>query len=124
MARDGSFGLLVVVVAFFDKGGGADDVEGDGVSAGGLEGGAHGEALPFGGGADGAGVVGLGPAANGTLGDGFAAAGLSYDGDEAANSFTLGRTAGGGGGAAIGGVVAEPDGVGDGGVEVGKVQAR
>ena len=39
--------VFVGVVAFFDDGGGAQDVEGDGVAAGGLEGDSGGEAVPF-----------------------------------------------------------------------------
>jgi len=107
--RNEKYFLLVVVVAFFDEGGGADDVEGDGIAAGGLERGADGEALPFGGRADRTGVVGLGPSADGALGNGFAAAGFRDNSDEAADAFGSGGFAGGGNGAAIGGVVAEPD---------------
>ncbi len=56
-------------------------------------------------------VDGLGPRGEELLNDGFAGAELGYDGDDSAF--------GGGGDAAVGCVVAEPDGVGDEGVEVG-----
>jgi hypothetical protein len=100
--------------AFFDEGGGAENVEGERLRAGGLEGDADGEALPLGGLADGNEVVGLGPGAEGTLDYGAAGSKLRYYGDEAAF--------GGGGDSTVGGVVPEPDGVGYGGIEVGQVE--
>lgn len=106
--------LVVFVVGFFDEGGRAYDVKGEGFSGGGLEGDADGEALPAGGLADGDEVVWLGPVADLLLNDGTVGSKLGDDGVEAAF--------GGGGGAAVGGVVAEPDGIGDGGVEVGEVE--
>jgi hypothetical protein len=106
------FGVGVVVV--FDEGDGADYVIGDGLAVGGLDGGAHGGALPGGADADGPGGSGLRPGGDDFLDDGFAGAELGDDGDEA--------TFGGGGDAAVGGVVAEPDDVGDLGVEVGEVE--
>ncbi len=42
-------GLLVGVVVVFNEGDAADYVEGDGLGAGELEGGSHGDALPDGG---------------------------------------------------------------------------
>ncbi len=79
-----------------------------------MEGDADGQALPFGGLADGDEVVGLGPGADGALDDGAARSELGDYGDEAAF--------GGGGDSAVGGVVAEPDGIGDGGIEVGQME--
>jgi len=59
--------------------------------------------------------VWLRPLAYHLLYDGFMSAELGDDGDEAAVS-------GGGGDAAVGGVVAEPDDLGDGGVECGEME--
>ncbi len=81
-----------------------------------MEGGAHGGALPDGWGADGIGCGRLGPGGEEFLDDGLTGTELGDDGDDA--SF------GGGGDAAVGGVVAEPDDVGDEGVEVGEVEGR
>ena len=81
---------------------------------GGLDGDADWKALPFGGLADWDEVVGLGPGAYLALDDGAAGSELGDDGEEAA--------LGGGGDSAVGGVVAEPGYVGDGGVEVGEVE--
>src|SRR6266702_3166775 len=106
--------VLVGVVALFDDGGGAEHVEGDGVAAGGLQGDAHGQALPPGGLADRDEVVGLGPLADLPLDYGVAGSQLRDDGEEA--------SLGGVGGSAVGGIVAEPDGVRDDGVEVPQVQ--
>ena len=106
--------VFVGVIALFDDGGGADDVVGGGFAAGWLQGDAHGQALPLGGLADGDEVVGLGPGADLLQDDGAARAELGDDGEEAAF--------GGCGDAAVGGIVAEPDDVGDGGVEVGQMQ--
>ena len=106
--------LRIVFVAFFDEGAGAYDVEGLGVAAGGFEGDAHGGALPLGGLADGDEVVGLGPGGELLEDGGLACAELGDDGEEA--------SLGGGGDAAVGGVVAVPDDGGDDGVEVGKVE--
>jgi len=79
-----------------------------------LEGDADGQALPFGGLAYGDEVVRLGPRADGALNYGATCSELGDYGDETAF--------GGGGDSAVGGVVAEPDGIGDGGVEVGQVE--
>ena len=68
----GAGSVLVGVIAFFDDGGGADDVVGRGFAAGGLQGDAHGKALPLGGLADGDEVIGLGPRADLFLDDGAA----------------------------------------------------
>ena len=106
--------LLFGVVVFFDEGDGADYVVGDGLAVGGLDGGAHGRALPFGAGADGPGWGGLRPGRDDFLDDGFVGAEFGDDGDDS--------TFGGGGDAAIGGVVAEPDDVGDVGVVVCEVE--
>ena len=73
--------------------------------------GADGQALPFGGLADRDEVICLRPLADLLLDDGLARADLGDDGEEA----SPGRR----GDAAIGSVVAEPDGIGDYGVEVG-----
>ena len=59
-------------------------------------------------------MVRLGPGADGALDYGAARSELGDYGDEAAF--------GGGGDSAVGGVVAEPDGIGDGGVEGGQVE--
>ena len=107
-------GLLIGVVVFFDEGDGADHVVGDRLAIGELESSAHGGALPFGAGADGPGWGGLGPGGDDFLDDGFAGAEFGDDGDDS--------TFGGCGDAAIGGVVAEPDYVGDIGVVVGEVK--
>ncbi len=108
-------GLVVVcVVALFDDGGGADDVVGGGIAAGWFEGDAHGQALPLCGLADGDEVVGLRPGADLLPDYRTARSELGDDGEETAF--------GGGGDAAVGGIVAEPDDVGDGGVEVGQMQ--
>jgi len=61
------------------------------------------------------GCAGLGPLADYFLDYGFVRAELGYDGDEASVSCR-------GGDAAVGGVVAEPDDLGDGGVECGEVE--
>jgi hypothetical protein len=106
--------VVVGGIAFFDEGCSADDIEGGGIAAGGLESNAEGLALPLGGLADGRYGSGLRPLAYLLLDDGAARAKLGDDGEEAAF--------GGCRGAAVGGVVAEPDGVGDLGVEVGQVQ--
>jgi hypothetical protein len=110
------WGALVVVgvVALFDEGGGADDVVGDGFAAGWLQGDAHGQALPLGGLADWDEVIALGPRADLLLDYGAARTKLGDDGEETAFGC--------GGDAAVGGVVAEPDYVGDGGIEVGQMQ--
>jgi len=81
------------------------------LAVGGLDGGAHGGALPLGAGADGPGWGKLRPGRDDFLDDGFAGAELGDDGDES--------TLGGGCDAAVRGVVAEPDDVGDVGVVVG-----
>lgn len=116
MRRASVVSVAVVVVAFFDDGAGSYDVVGGGVAAGWLDGDAEWEALPCCGLADGDEVVRLGPAADGFLDYGFACSELGDDDVEAAAAFD------GGVGAAVGGVVAEPDGVGDDGVEVGKME--
>ncbi len=72
---------------------------------------AHGSALPDGGSTDGVGGSGLGPRGKELLDDGFVRAELGDDGDDAALGV--------GGDAAVGCVVAEPDDVGDEGIEVG-----
>ena len=105
--------LLLRVVVVFDEGDGSDDVVGDGLAVGELEGGAHRCALPDGACADGPRGRGQGPGRDGFLDDGFAGAELGDDGDES--------TFGGGRDAAVGGVVAEPDCVGDVGVVVGEM---
>ena len=64
--------------------------------------------------ADGVGGSGLGPGGEEFLDDGFAAAELGDDGDDSAF--------GGGGDAAVGCVVAEPDDFGDEGIEVGEME--
>src|SRR5271170_818319 len=102
--------VLVGVVALFEDGGGADDVVGGGFAAGWFQGDAHRQALPLSGLADRNEVVGLGPRADLLLDHGAACAELRHDGEETA--------LGCGGDAAVGGVVAEPDHVGDSGVEV------
>jgi hypothetical protein len=107
-------GVGVRGFVFFYEGGGAEDVEGEGFGGGGLEGYADRQALPFGGLADGDEVVGLGPGADGALDYCAARSELGHYGDETAF--------GGGGDSAVGGVIAEPDGIGDGGVEVGEVE--
>ena len=106
--------VLVCVVALFDDGGGADDVVGGGIAAGWFKGDTHWEALPLCRLADGDEVVGLRPGAD--LFPDYRTAGseLSDDGEEAA--FRCG------GDAAVGGIVAEPDDIGDGGVEVWQMQ--
>ncbi len=106
--------LLVGVVVFLDEGDAADDVVGDGLAAGELQGGAHGGALPDGGSADGVGGRGLRPGGENLLNDGLARTELGDDGDDAAFGV--------GGDAAVGGVVAEPDDIGDEGVEVWEVK--
>jgi hypothetical protein len=106
--------LFVGGVVFFDEGDGADDVVGDGRASGELEGGAHGGALPGGADADGMRGGGLRPGGDDLLDEGLVGAELGDDGDYA--GF------GGGGDAAVGGVVAEPDDVGDLGVVVGEVE--
>ncbi len=75
---------------------------------------ADGQALPLRGLADGDEVVGLRPCSYLALDYSFAGSELSDDGVEAAFD--------GGGYAAVGCVVAVPDDVGDGGIEVGQVQ--
>jgi hypothetical protein len=106
--------LVVGVVVFFDEGDGAYYVVGDGLAVGGLDGGAHGGALPLGAGADGPGGRGLGPGRDDFLDHGFVGAELGDDGDDSA---LAGR-----GDAAVGAVVAEPDDFGDFGVVVGEVE--
>ena len=106
--------LLVGVVVLFYERDGAYYVVGDGLGAGELQGGAHGDALPDGGGADGVGRCFLGPGSEEFVDDGFAGAELGDDGDDSAF--------GGGGDAAVGCVVAEPNDVGDEGIEVGEVE--
>jgi len=106
--------VLVGVVALFEDGGGADDVVGGGFAAGWFQGDAHRQALPLSGLADRNEVVGLGPRADLLLDHGAACAELRHDGEETA--------LGCGGDAAVGGVVAEPDHVGDSGVEVRQMQ--
>ena len=64
-------GLVVGVVVVFDEGDGADYVVGDGLGAGELQGGAHGGALPDGGGADGVGGSCLGPGGEEFVDDGL-----------------------------------------------------
>src|SRR5580704_15961699 len=88
--------VLVCVVALFDERGSADNVVG-GFATGWFQGDAHGQALPPGGLADGDEVVALGPRTDLLQDDRAARAELSDDGEEAA--------LGGGGDAAVGGVV-------------------
>jgi hypothetical protein len=106
----GEGALLVGVVVFFDEGDGADYVVGDRLAIGELDGSAHGRALPFGADADGPGGCELGPGSDDFLDDGFVGAELGDDGGDS--------TFGGGGDSAVGGVVAEPDDVGDVGIVV------
>lgn len=106
--------VLVRVVALFDEGGGAEDVVSRGFSAGGLDGDAHGQALPFGRLTDRNEVVRLRPSADLLLDHGAASSKLGDNGEEASASR--------GGDAAVGSIVAKPDGIGDFGIEVGKVQ--
>ena len=107
--------LFVGRVAVFDQGCYADDVEGEGFGTGCGHGDAQGAALPVCGFAGGCGGVRDWPFSDGLLHDGAARSELGDDEKEAA----FGR----GAGAAVGGVVAEPDGVGDHGVEVWQVQS-
>ncbi len=105
---------MVGVVVLFDEGDRADNIVGYGLTAGELQGGAHGGALPDGGGADRLGGAWLRPGGEALVDDGLAHAKLGDDGHHGA--------LGGGGDATVGCVIAEPDDVGDQGVEVGKVE--
>ncbi len=106
--------LFVGIVVLFYKRDGTEDDIGDGLAVRGLDGGAHGGALPLGADANGPGRRGLGPGGYDLLDDGLV--GTEF-GDHGDNS-----TFGGGGDAAIGGVVAKPNDVGDVGVVIGKVE--
>src|ERR1700733_14102680 len=103
--------VVIGAITLFDERRSPYYVEGCGLAAGELEGHAQRRALPLGGLADGRGRRGLGPLADLLLHDGAARSELRDDGEEAALD--------GGGGPAVGSVVAEPDGVGDIRVEVG-----
>ena len=105
--------LLVRIVVVFDQRNATDDVVGDGLGARKLQSRAHGGALPDGDCTHRICRCGLGPRGEKFLDDGFACAELANNGDDAPFS--------GGSDAAIGCVVAEPDDVGDDGVEVGEM---
>src|ERR1700754_13994 len=107
--------VAIVIVAFLEDGGGSDNVVGGRLAAGGLYGYAERQALPLGGLAYRDEVIGLWPSPEELLDDRSTGSELG-DYDVEAGSF------GGGGGAAVGGVVAKPDGVGDEGIEVGEME--
>ena len=102
------------VVSLFDDGGGADDVVGGGFAAGGLDTHAYGQALPLSRLADGDEVVCFRPFANLLLNDSTSRTQLGDDCEETAFGCS--------GDAAVGGVVAKPDTVRDGRVEVGQME--